>query len=75
MDICTASMIVTMNAIACIPPTVCHTEGDRRFCQPDFFAPSSCPQRGMQSWECKREDGSTYYLERPIDFNVQSMAR
>jgi hypothetical protein len=68
MDICTASMVLTMNAIACIPPTVCHVDGDRQFCQPDYSAPIGCPQRAQQTWECKRDDGSTYYLTREVDY-------
>lgn len=60
-DVCTLIIITTMNAVACIPPTVCTKDADqngRVFCKPDFE--TLCTRPPPPSYDCKRPDGTSY---------------
>ena len=67
MDICTLIVIMSIPAIACIPPQVCvpSPDGTKTLCQPDYSQARSCYSVPPPTYECKRADGTTYTYQVP----------
>ncbi len=59
MDICTLTIMTTMNLIGCMKNEECFIKENVKFCVPAHVIACDPPK---PYYECKRDDGSSYIL-------------
>jgi hypothetical protein len=68
MDICTLTIVSTMNLLGCLAPKICDDHDGKRYCQPQKMITCQMP---TTYWLCTKDDGSTYIepFKNPVDSN------
>ena len=68
MDVCTLIVATTMTLQMCYSKDICHAsaDGTKQLCS--GVQAIGCPGITLPSYECKRQDGSTYTYQSN-DFN------